>query len=294
MMKKAAFYSFSATGNTERICALFSAALEKEGYETEYFALRANAVYPSPDGFDLVFVAYPVHGFSTPRIVTDFAKSLAPCEGKNYYVIKTSGEPLEANDDSSAVLRRITAKKGFVFKGEFHYVMPYNMLFRHSDKMVALMWRAALDSVPADAALAAAGGEKIPAKSRKAAAIRKALAFEHGGMRILGTFFHVDRKKCVSCGKCVKLCPLGNITMDADGKVRFGFKCMGCTACSFHCPQNAIHIGAMNRYKVNGTYTFTDDIEGITEEDVCDYCHDAYLRYFEAHGIKLPVGGDKK
>lgn len=291
---KAAFYSFSATGNTKRICGLFAGELKKSGYETEYFAIRQGADYAPPSGFDLVFVAYPVHGFSAPRIMIDFAKGLPDGKGQGYYIIKTSGEPLRANDASSSGLRRKMSAKGYEFKGEFHYVMPYNMLFRHSDKMVALMWRAALNTVPRDAALAAAGGERFPEVPAHARAIRGMLSFEHGGMRILGKFFRVDRDKCISCGKCVKLCPLGNITMSSDGKIRFGNKCMGCTACSFHCPQDAIKIGAMNRFKVNGPYSFSDDTDGITAEDVCDYCHDAYIRYFEAHGIKLPVGGDKK
>lgn len=291
---KAAFYSFSATGNTKRICGLFAGELKKSGYETEYFAIRQGADYAPPSGFDLVFLAYPVHGFSAPRIMIDFAKGLPDGNGQGYYIIKTSGEPLRANDASSSGLRRRMSAKGYEFKGEFHYVMPYNMLFRHSDKMVALMWRAALNTVPRDAALAAAGGERFPEVPAHARAIRGMLSFEHGGMRILGKFFRVDRDKCISCGKCVKLCPLGNITMSADGKIRFGNKCMGCTACSFHCPQDAIKIGAMNRFKVNGPYSFLDDTDGITAEDVCDYCHDAYIRYFEAHGIKLPVGGDKK
>ena len=291
---KAAFYSFSATGNTKRICGLFAEELKKSGYETEYFAIRQGADYAPPSGFDLVFVAYPVHGFSAPRIMIDFAKGLPDGNGQGYYIIKTSGEPLRANGASSSGLRRKMSAKGYEFKGEFHYVMPYNMLFRHSDKMVALMWRAALNTVPRDAALAAAGGERFPEVPAHARAIRGMLSFEHGGMRILGKFFRVDRDKCTSCGKCVKLCPLGNITMSADGKIRFGNKCMGCTACSFHCPQDAIKIGAMNRFKVNGPYSFSDDTDGITAEDVCDYCHDAYIRYFDAHGIKLPVGGDKK
>lgn len=291
---KAAFYSFSATGNTKRICGLFAGELKKSGYETEYFAIRQGADYAPPSGFDLVFVAYPVHGFSAPRIMIDFAKGLPDGNGQGYYIIKTSGEPLRANDASSSGLRRRMSAKGYEFKGEFHYVMPYNMLFRHSDKMVALMWRAALNTVPRDAALAAAGGERFPEVPAYARAIRGMLSFEHGGMRILGKFFRVDRDKCISCGKCVKLCPLGNITMSADGKIRFGNKCMGCTACSFHCQQDAIKIGAMNRFKVNGPYSFSDDTDGITAEDVCDYCHDVYIRYFEAHGIKLPVGGDKK
>ena len=142
-MMKAAFYCFSATGNTKRICGLFADELKKSGYETEYFAIRQGADYAPPSGFDLVFVAYPVHGFSAPRIMIDFAKGLPDGNGQGYYIIKTSGEPLRVNDASSSGLRRKMSAKGYEFKGEFHYVMPYNMLFRHSDKMVALMWRAA-------------------------------------------------------------------------------------------------------------------------------------------------------
>ena len=292
-MKKAAFYSFSATGNTKRICDLFADELRALGYETEYIPVRRGAVYPAPAEYDLVFLAYPVHGFAAPRIMLDLAAGF-PEGSSAYYIIKTSGEPLSANDASSEVLRRKMKAKGYVFKGEFHYVMPYNMLFRHSDKMVALMWRAALNTAPADAALAARGEEKIPEVSARAKLIRASLAFEHGGMRILGLFFGVDRKKCTSCGRCVKLCPEQNITMDERGKVKFGRHCMGCAACSFHCPADAIRIGAMNRYKVNGPYTFSSDIDGLTQKDVCDYCHEDYIRYFAAHGIDLPAEEGEK
>ena len=101
----------------------------------------------------------------------------------------------------------------------------------------------------------------------------------------------IDHDLCINCGKCVKACPVQNITLK-DGKFRFGGHCLGCTACSFNCPTNAINIGMLNGWKVNGAYNFGASIDGLTEKDVCRYCHKSYIRYFEKHGIIL--GKDKK
>ena len=82
-----------------------------------------------------------------------------------------------------------------------------------------------------------------------------------------------------------------NLTLK-DGKFRFAGHCLGCTACSFNCPTNAINIGMLNGWKVNGAYNFGASTDGLTEKDVCRYCHKSYIRYFERHGIIL--GKDKK
>lgn len=44
---------------------------------------------------------------------------------------------------------------------------------------------------------------------------------------------------CVHCGKCAKVCPVGNIKI-SDGKVTFGSNCQQCMACIQWCPQRAI------------------------------------------------------
>ena len=114
---------------------------------------------------------------------------------------------------------------------------------------------------------------------------------ERRGIALIGKGFRVDKSKCINCGKCVKACPVQNITLK-DGKFRFGGHCLGCTACSFNCPTNAINIGMLNGWKVNGAYNFGASTDGLTEKDVCRYCHKSYIRYFERHGIIL--GKDKK
>ena len=45
---------------------------------------------------------------------------------------------------------------------------------------------------------------------------------------------------CAGCGTCVKMCPMGNISMKA-GKPAFGNNCISCGACIQNCFTGAIH-----------------------------------------------------
>ena len=47
-------------------------------------------------------------------------------------------------------------------------------------------------------------------------------------------------EKCVGCGMCAKLCPMGNIQIEGGHPV-FSQNCISCGACIQNCPQNAIH-----------------------------------------------------
>ena len=71
----------------------------------------------------------------------------------------------------------------------------------------------------------------------------------------LGGFFHnhlvtdkhfsVDKKKCIGCKKCEKICPVGDIKC-VDGNIpvwQHNDRCMTCYACLHHCPSNAISWG---------------------------------------------------
>lgn len=286
-MKKALFAVFSASGNTRKVCGLFSERLSSLGYGVTEISVRKDTEKPDVNDYDVLCIAYPVHGFNAPQIVLDFAKDLQDSDGKGYYIIKTSGEPLRLNDASSRVLCRIMSGKGYECKGEFHYVMPYNMIFRHSDKMASLMWRAVKNAVPCDAAAIAAGADAVLKAGAGAKAARAVFAVEHAGMPLLGRFFKADADKCVRCGKCAKLCPTNNIALK-DGVPEFGGGCLGCTACSFNCPVDAINIGLLNGWKVNGAYRFDEDTPAECDEsDICRYCRSSYVRYFSAHGIKV-------
>lgn len=51
--------------------------------------------------------------------------------------------------------------------------------------------------------------------------------------------FRVD-ENCVKCGTCVKVCPMGNITV--TDHVEYHHNCGTCQACLHACPKHAIHF----------------------------------------------------
>lgn len=51
-----------------------------------------------------------------------------------------------------------------------------------------------------------------------------------------------DNKKCVSCGKCKKVCPM-NVDMTNNSRKRTnGTECILCFKCIDECPKNSLHI----------------------------------------------------
>lgn len=60
-------------------------------------------------------------------------------------------------------------------------------------------------------------------------------------------YFHVDTSRCISCGKCMKSCPVGNIIMDEIPQ--WQSHCAGCLACYHACPHHAINFGKMTQKK---------------------------------------------
>jgi len=53
----------------------------------------------------------------------------------------------------------------------------------------------------------------------------------------------VDVDKCVSCGKCVEVCPFGAMVMPEGGRAMvMKLMCEGCGVCKLVCPTNAIEV----------------------------------------------------
>ena len=50
-----------------------------------------------------------------------------------------------------------------------------------------------------------------------------------------------DKEKCVSCGKCKKVCPMNVDVMDNSRKRENGTECILCMDCVKSCPKKAIH-----------------------------------------------------
>ena len=277
---KALFCIFSGTGNTKRVGERFAEELRALGHEAEVYLIRKDAPEPDYGGYDLLIVGYPVHAFHAPSAVVRFLKKLPAAEGKSAYLLRTSGEPSKLNHAAGITPRRVLKRRGYNVRGEFVYVMPYNIIFRHSDGMAARMWQTVETRIPKDAQTVVEGAGEC----MRVGPFRRAAAFvvrvEHPAMPVIGKTFHASKKKCIGCGACVGLCPRGNIRM-VNGRPKFGMHCVGCMACAFGCPEDAVRISVFNLWRVNGQYTFNG--EPAKDEEICRYCRKMYRKYFHAN-----------
>ena len=244
-------YVFSGTGNTMMVAEEYRKAL---GIRTEIVSIMKDfQVLPSPDGYSLVGIGYPVHAFNTPLVVHKFASWLKEKDGKDLFIFHTGGEGLKLNDSSSKGIRKILKGK-FRILSERHYVMPYNMIFRHSDRMVKHMVTYMKAIVPIHAKAIMDGIEEKAHPMPIRILISAILRIEWIYANIQGKYMKAN-DSCNGCSLCARMCPMGNIKM-VNGKPVFVTECILCVRCSFSCPRNAISIGLLEGWKVNGPYHF--------------------------------------
>ena len=286
-MKIAIFY-FSGTGNTRRIAERFAETMRERDNEVELLSIDGltlekklpDSVWQTAVNCDLLGIGYPVYAFNAPPIVLSFARKLPHLlKNKRAFLFNCSGEPLKLNNISSIKLCGILKRRRFDVTNEYHYCMPYNIMFRHSDEMALKMWQTARQLIPLDAEEILQGQKHLLERVGCGAAIAWAMRCEQWGGQLNGRMYSVS-KDCVKCGKCVNDCPTHNIRITKNGKFRFGGKCLMCMRCAHLCPQNAIRIGMFNSWKVNGPYTFK---QPKTEEERQRYnkmLTKAYERYF--------------
>jgi len=290
-MKKCMIYVFSGTGNTRLIAELYKQYLTE--YETQIFDVKMPGGkltdFPNPQDYDLIGLGHPVHGFNAPKIMYDFCKSLPKVTEKKVFIFTSSGEGLRLNDYASQKIVRKLKPRGYDFIQQQRYVMPYNMIFRHSPEMVKSEWLYAQR-------LAEYSSKKIQLNQKSKVFTCNPASFWVPVVRILwiyakiqSPFMKVDMSKCVKCQKCVKACPYGNINFnETKNRFKFGTNCVLCVACSFGCPTCAISIGLLNNWRVNGDYKIkataaNDSIEYpyFTEKNLKGLKRWAYLRYYK-------------
>ena len=247
---KAIFLYTTGTGNTRRVCEALAGAWRARGHEADCLELRGDAPIPDLAAYDRIVFGYPVHAFNAPAPALNALRRFPQADGQKVYLLRTSGEPLALNDAAIVTPRRLLRKRGYLLAGDFYYVMPYNIIFRHSDGMAARMWKIVLSRVGEDAAAMEAGTGSIPRVGPVKRLVSFVLRIEHSAMPWMGKSFRAE-ESCIGCGTCAAHCPAGNIRMDG-GAPQFGGQCFGCMACAFACPKDAVRIGILNGWRVNG------------------------------------------
>lgn len=241
---------FSGTGNSRYVAKYISECIHDEVLIDSGKMIKNNEIGKFQKADKYVFVC-PTYSWGIPKIFEKFIRESKLCDGSKAYFVMTCGANIGNAGDK---LKKICSDKNLQYMGVSPIVMPENYI--------------AMFPVPeGDVAkkIVKAAGDSIK-KASYCVADGKSLGEHREGFlgwaqthTINPTFYKlfVSAKKfyvrdgCISCGKCVQLCPLNNIKL-VHGKPVWGKDCTHCMACICGCPTEAIEYGKKsngnNRY----------------------------------------------
>lgn len=261
---------FSATGNTEFIAREIASRLGDECVNL-LSRVRANDLSPLESDRPYVICA-PVYVCEMPRFMAGFLKKLPLLGSKEVYFIFTSGGYC---GPSGVLAKRIVKSKHMVYRGCAEFKMPRNYIASDSYPMLAReeTERRIRDSY--------ARLDEVASGIREGARLRARHVFLFETLITLPINPYWCKRKltakdfyatdaCIGCGKCERLCPLGNVSL-TDGKPVWSDACTHCMACIANCPTNAIEYGNVTQGKeryVFSKYRYvTDEIKANTPKE---------------------------
>jgi ferredoxin len=165
--------------------------------------------------------------------------------------------------------------------------MPYNIIFRFPDNLIKQMYRAAKQRSDILADNVIAGKPLFITYNLLHRFNAWIFRIQWPGARLNGRFYKIRRDRCTHCRRCVRGCPAGNISI-MKGRFRFGWNCMMCMRCSLYCPADALSIGLLNPWKVNGPFRFEalEKDETLDGRFITEKTRGLYRIYIPALGAK--------
>lgn len=261
-------YYFSGTGNSLYIARELAKKLDAKlipiASVIKKDKIRLNA--------DKIGIIFPVYINEPPVIVKKFIEKLENLENKYIFAVSTYGG---AGENSVRELGNRIHKKGGKLKGCFGVQMPQNAwlkgwenkkkIIKNFKKRVKLLTEYILNekeihsfSNPLLEILV------IPFNPlMKSASIKHLIKVTNSDpdkkieeLIPLSDKTFSANNKCISCGTCVRVCPVNNIKLE-NKKPKWLNKCEGCLACYSFCPVKAIEGG----FSQKGFYYLHPDLK---------------------------------
>lgn len=232
-------YYYSGTGNSLWIARTIARGLG----DTRLVSIADLGETWSTDGTTAVGLVFPVYIWGLPRRIIRFAEGLKVVGGAYVFAVAVNGGQVSG---TLVQLRRLLKRNGVVLSAGFDIPMPSNYIpwggpgpeegqrklfdsaSRKTDEIVACVRKREKRPV-----------EKGPLWQRALFTQFYRLSFSR--VPSMDRQFWVD-EKCNQCGVCSRVCPSGNIDMDA-GKPVWKHRCEQCFSCLQWCPREAVQYG---------------------------------------------------
>lgn len=237
---------FTGTGNSRYCAEMLADQLGDDLLDTFSF-LRDGIAPELTSQKPWMFVA-PTYSWQLPRIFADLIRSGRFSGSRDAYFVMTCGSDIGAAAQGN---QELCQEKGFHYRGTLPVVMPENyiaMFNAPKPEQAKQIIAAARPTLERALTLLREGREFPPVKTGALDGLKSGL------VNRLFYRFQVKAKpftvsdECVSCGKCVAVCPLANVRMEA-GRPVWGNRCTHCMACICGCPTQAIEYGRITRGK---------------------------------------------
>ena len=231
---------FTGTGNSRFVARGIASALGQKPVDiTTYTKTMEKPVFTETGVY--VFVC-PSYMSAPARAMTEFVESADFPSGVKAYFIVTCASSMGI---TPKVASDICNEKGIEFMGAAQIIMPQNYIAlfktKHVEDNIDIIEKAE-NEIERISGLILNG---------KVLECKKVSSFEYSFTKWVRDIYYKDFMKtrkfkatdqCISCQKCVKVCPLSNITMK-NNKPVWGNKCTHCMACINQCPKDAIEYG---------------------------------------------------
>ncbi len=239
---------FSATGNTGYIARKCAEFLEDECLDLlprirnkDYSELKSDKPF---------IICSPIYVCEMPYFLQDYLKKTDFTGNREFYFIFTSGG---YSGCASVLAKGFCRKRKFVYKGSADVFMPRNYI---ANEIYPMQDSETIKQILNEA------DSKLPElfsviKNEGMLKSRHVFLFETLSILPVAAFWirykmgtkdFYTTDSCIGCGKCTKVCPLNNVSMDA-GRPVWGKLCTHCMACIANCPKESIEYGKITQGK---------------------------------------------
>jgi ferredoxin len=247
---KTLVYSFSGTGNS---LAVADGLCRRLGdCELVPVASAASTRGPITPDADRVGIVAPVYFSGLPSLVAEFSRRLDLSAVRYTFAVMTMG----GSGGSAALhqLDRILADgpgrraldAGYTVRMPGNYILMYKAA---SEASIAKLLASADRRVEEIAGMVEQGVLRKPQAPLLGSIVHRLLY-----PRFIAGVHEADRKfsvddRCTSCGRCVEVCPVGNVRLEGD-RPAWLHHCEQCMACIQLCPTEAIQAGKKTENRV--------------------------------------------
>ena len=245
-MPKTLIVYFSQAGSTAKVANAVAGGLRGAGHQVDVHDLTTGKP-PSPTGYDAFGIGTPVYVFRPPFNVSRYLDGMPPLKGLPFFVLLQSvGAEGDAGNAVRDTLRRKGGREVGFLKGKgADHALPWirhGILFAHDHPTPEGLQAAEAFGRAVAERVAGAPYQPPPPDPKPPALWRFARASTNAWVvrNVVSRGFRVRADVCTACGKCVEVCPTGNIQADARGRPVWGRDCIACAYCDLRCPVEAI------------------------------------------------------